>query len=203
MSFANDLERSQSTKETDLTVSHVRAKWSRFRIVTLLLLVFLVGFLGYQLELVLPVRPPSLTNTYTPSTQSPPSSVGSYDVLGKVVSQSEADQLLQTEAGRQQLSSDNGAVEVTPALINLGRDAFYRETFGNERFLTDVVGSLNGPINLVTITKAIAHLGGKHTANLQVPVNHEITIGGREFKAGTLLNTGLDVPARSLCSLFA
>lgn len=174
-------------------------KW--MRAVLLIALTGLFGFLGYQTELVLPVRSPALSNTYTPMIRSAPSSIGSYDVLGKVVDQADAEQLLQTTAGRAQLSPENGAVEITQDLIDLGRDAFYRETFGNERFITDVVGSLDGPINLVTITKAILSLGGKHTTNLQIPVDRDVTIGGREFKAGTLLNTGLDIPARSLLPL--
>ncbi|MCC5620535.1 hypothetical protein [Nostoc sp. CHAB 5715] len=41
----------------------------------------------------------------------------------------------------------------------------------------------------------------KHTTNLQIPINEDVTVGGRTFKAGTLLNTGLDVPANSLVPL--
>jgi hypothetical protein len=166
-----------------------------------LLSLVLFGFLGYQAELVLPTRPPNLSNTYTPVSQAPPSSIGSYDVLGKVVSKSEADRLFQTEAGKKQLSPEQGAVKVDQELIDLGRDAFYRETFGNERFLTDVAGALDGPINIKTITAAILKLAGKPTTNLQVAVDRDVTIGGREFKAGMILNTGLDVPARSLLPL--
>ncbi|NEQ21065.1 MAG: hypothetical protein F6K28_17930 [Microcoleus sp. SIO2G3] len=83
----------------------------------------------------------------------------------------------------------------------MGRKAFYSETFGNEVFQTDVVGALDGPINPVTMTKAIARLGGKHTTNLQIPLDEDVTIGERSFKKGILLNTGLDVPARSLLPL--
>ena len=188
--------------ETTATTPQTHPQQKRLRTVILfIILVIVFGVLGYQAEIVLPARSPALSNTYTPITQSTPSSIGSYDVLGKVVSQADAAQLLQTEAGRKQLSPKNGAVEITEDLLNLGRDAFYRETFGNERFISDVVGSLNGPINLVTITKAIARLGGKPTTNLQIPIDEDVTIGGREFKAGTLLNTGLDIPARSLIPL--
>lgn len=83
----------------------------------------------------------------------------------------------------------------------MGRKAFYSETFGNEVFQTDVVGALDGPINPVTMTKAIARLGGKPTTNLQIPLDEDVTIGGQTFEKGTLLNTGLDVPARSLLPL--
>ncbi|MCC5669422.1 hypothetical protein LC653_37715 [Nostoc sp. CHAB 5784] len=66
---------------------------------------------------------------------------------------------------------------------------------------TDVVGALNGPINMITVGQAIAKLGGKHTTNLRITINEDVTIGIRTFKAGTLLSTGLDVPANSLVPL--
>jgi len=61
-----------------------------------------------------------------------------------------------------------------------------------------VVGAFDGPINPVTMTKAIARLGGKPTTNLQISLDEDVTIGGRTFKKGILLNKGLDVPAQSL-----
>jgi hypothetical protein len=196
------LERTGASSEATETTNLQTAGKSKFRTgILVLVLVLVFGFLGFQAELVLPTRSPLLRNTYTPATQAAPSQVGTYDVLGKVVSRTGADQLLQTAAGQAQLSPEQGAVKVTDELINLGRDVFYRETFGNERFITDVVGALNGPINLVTLTKAIVGLGGKPTTNLQVPIDRDVTIGGREFKAGTVFNTGLDVPAGSLLPL--
>ncbi|HEY9691466.1 MAG TPA: hypothetical protein V6D15_04640 [Oculatellaceae cyanobacterium] len=166
----------------------------------LLSFIFLIGFLAYRMEIALPATP-SVYNTFTPLTQVAPQEIGSYDVLGYAVNQEEATRLLQTEEGRKQLSPENGAVAVTEDLIKLGRKAFYSETFGNEVFQTDVVGALDGPINPFSMTKAIARLGGKHTTNLQIPLDEDVTIGGRTFKAGTLLNTGLDVPAHSLLPL--
>jgi hypothetical protein len=121
--------------------------------------------------------------------------------LGYAINKDEATGLLQTDEGKKQLSPENGAVAVTEELLSMGRKAFYSETFGNEVFQTDVVGALDGPINPVSMTKAIARLGGKHTTNLQIPLDEDVTIGGRSFKKGTLLNTGLDVPARSLLPL--
>jgi hypothetical protein len=169
---------------------------------TLLLgvVVLVAGLLAFQIEIAFPATP-DIYNTFTPLTKPAPQSIGSYDVLGRVIEPAEAEQLLQTEEGRNQLSAENGAIAITEDLINIGRKAFYAETFGNEVFQTDVVGALNGPINLVTMTQAIARLAGKPTSNLQIPINHDVTIGGREFKAGTLVNTGLDVPARSVLPL--
>ena len=85
----------------------------RLRAIAILLsLVVFVGFLGYQFELTIPGRPPSISSTYTPFTKPAPQEIGSYDVLGEVVSQAQADRILQTEAGRKQLLPENGAVEI-------------------------------------------------------------------------------------------
>ncbi|MBD3882043.1 hypothetical protein IFO70_09765 [Phormidium tenue FACHB-886] len=169
-------------------------------VVLLALLILVAALIGYQLDIAFPSAP-ALNQTLTPMVQPPPSAIGSYDVLGRAVDAETAAQLLQSEEGRQQLSPDEGAVAVTEDLIDLGRHQFYEETFGNQVFFTDVVGVLDGEINLVTVSTAIAKLAGKPTTNLQIPLEKDVTIGGREFKAGTVLNTGLDIPARSLVPL--
>jgi hypothetical protein len=92
-------------------------------------------------------------------------------------------------------------VEITQDLIDLGRDTFYRETFGNEVLFTDIVGVLDGPLNVSKITKAVLALKGTYTSNLQIPLEEDITVGDRTFKAGTILNTGLDVSRGSLFPL--
>lgn len=170
-------------------------------VLVLIVLIVVVSIVGYKVEISLPVRAPKLDNTFTPITQPTPQEVGSYDVLGVTISKADADRLQQTEAGRVQLAPEKGAVQITDDLIKLGRDAFYRETFGNEYFFTDVVGAINGPINLLSVGRAIAALGGKPTTNLQVPIDQDVTIGGKLFKAGTKVNTGLDVPAGGLIPL--
>lgn len=175
--------------------------WTRWRpILILLALIILIGILAFRIEIAFPATP-SIHNTFTPLTQPAPQEIGSFDVLGNAINKDEATRLLQTDEGQKQLSPENGAVAVTEDLLTLGRRAFYSETFGNEVFQTDVVGALDGPINPVTMTKAIARLGGKPTTNLQIPLDEDVTIGGRTFTKGTLLNTGLDVPARSLLPL--
>ncbi len=173
----------------------------RWRLILLFVsLLLVVSFLAFQIEIAFPVTP-SVYNTFTPLTKPALSGIGSYDVLGHVVDQEEAARLLQTESGRKQLSPENGAVAVTEELIDLGRKAFYSETYGDEVFQTDIVGALNGSINLVTMTSAIARLGGKPTTSLQIPIDKDVSIGGKTFKAGTLLNTGMDVPAGSIIPL--
>jgi hypothetical protein len=179
-------------------VERQKNRWRAIGIV--LFIAILVSFLTYRLEIVLG-KTPSLDKTFTLVTQAAPQEVGSYDVLGYAINQQQATRLLDTEEGRKQLSPENGAFAVTNETLKLGRDAFYSETFGNEIFQTDVVGALNGPINIITVGQAIVKLGGKHTTNLQIPVNEDVTVGDRTFKAGTLLNTGLDVPANSFVPL--
>ncbi|MEH1971494.1 MULTISPECIES: hypothetical protein [unclassified Nostoc] len=88
--------------------------------------------------------------------------------------------MLTTDEEKQLLSADNGAVAITQDSIKLGRKSFYTETFGNEFFLTDVTGTLDGPLNIGNLTKAIASLGGKHTTNLQVTLDRDITVGDRK-----------------------
>ncbi|GFE70718.1 hypothetical protein [Chroococcus sp. FPU101] len=173
-----------------------------FLVPTLLLslVVLLAAFFGFQLEIAFAPRP-QLAQTYTPITQSPPSDVGTYDVLGRVIVPETAAEWLQTEEGQQKLSPENGAVEITEDLIALGRKAFYAETFKDQVFQTDVVGALDGPINPISLTKAIISLKGQFTHNLQIPIDQDITIGGKTFQSGTLLNTGLDIPAGFLTPL--
>ncbi len=165
----------------------------------IILTLLLVGILGYSLQLALPTRPPKLDNvvTFQPTAQE----IGSYDVLGEPVRKAEAENLLQTDAGRAYLAPENGAIKVTNDLIKLGRDSFYRETFGNEYFFTDVLGAIDGPINLISVSQAILALKGKATTNLQIPIAKDLSIGGHQFKAGTKVDTGLDVAAGSLLPL--
>lgn len=212
MSSANDREQFQNRNadpETNLENSlssplRLPQPQPARRLPTVILAIALIlffGFLGYQAEIVLPTRSPNLSSTETPFTQAAPSGIGSYDLLGKVVSSAEAEQWLQTEAGRAMLSADQGAVKITDELIQLGRDAFYRETFGNEALFTDVVGILDGPLSIGKIAQAVLALKGQPTTNLQLPLDREVSLGDRTFKAGTSLNTGLDVPKGSLLPL--
>ncbi|CAI8760832.1 hypothetical protein [Methylocaldum szegediense] len=137
---------------------------------------------------------PETSRTLTSTSKATPQEIGAFDLLGRTVSKAEAQRLLQTEDGRRQLALENGAIEISRDLIALGRRAFYEETYGNEVFLTDVVGVVDGPINLWKLAKSVMALGGKPTTNLQVRLDRDVTIGEQTFRRGTWINTGLDVP---------
>ncbi|WP_437125392.1 electron transport protein [Geobacillus thermoleovorans] len=99
------------------------------------------------------------------------------------------------------LQKEEGAVVVDDRLLRLGKDVFYKETFGNEVFLTDIMGIVDGPLTLVNMAKAIVALKGEGTTNLRVPLAEDVTIGGRTYKKGELIDTGIDVPKGSYLPL--
>lgn len=124
-----------------------------------------------------------------------------YDVLGRTVTRAEADALGVTGEVRAQLTRENGAIAIDPALITLGREAFYRESFRNEVFLTDVLGLLDGAVTPWAVTKAVIGLVGRGTSDLKVRLAKTVTIGGRTYEAGSEIATGLDVPRGGLFPL--
>lgn len=87
----------------------------------------------------------------------------------------------------------NGAVQINEDLLKLGRKALYRETFGNEVFLTDIMGIVNGPLTITNIAKAVVGLKGQGTTNLQVELAKDVTIGGKTYQKGEKVDTGIDV----------
>jgi hypothetical protein len=117
-----------------------------------------------------------------------------FDVWGRAISQAEADQLSRTAEAQALLSAQNGAVTIDAAFLRRGREAFYGETFGNEVFLTDIMGILDGPVTSWNLAKALWQLGGKGTTNLQVELAETVSIGSRTFLKGGKIDTGLDVP---------
>lgn len=132
---------------------------------------------------------PSLVKTLTPQSQGTPLELGSFERLDRHITLNEARTL-----SPDQLSADTGAIEITEELLETGRDAFYQETYGNEVFFTDVLGTIDGPINLWTVSRATMGLWGRGTTNLQIRLDKDVTIGDQTFPRGTRLNTGLDVP---------
>ncbi|MFB4164929.1 electron transport protein [Alteribacillus sp. JSM 102045] len=124
-----------------------------------------------------------------------------YNVWGESISKKEAETLLATKEGKKKLSPEEGAVKVDNNLLDLGRDVFYQETFGNEVFLSDVMGILDGPISIWNISKAILALRGKGTNNLQVELSETVEVGDQTFEKGEKIDTGLAVPKGSLMPL--
>ncbi|GEC91047.1 hypothetical protein DES34_11743 [Brevibacillus brevis] len=117
-----------------------------------------------------------------------------FDVWGKSISRKEASILQKTPEGRKLLAPENGAIEVTNSLLTLGRKAFYTETFGNEVFMTDILGIVDGPLTLSSFAKAIRDLKGEGTSNLRVELAQTVKVGGKTFTKGQKIDTGLDVP---------
>ncbi|GAE07657.1 hypothetical protein JCM10914_3897 [Paenibacillus sp. JCM 10914] len=116
------------------------------------------------------------------------SSLRQYDIWGKTLTVPGGMQPLNAR-----LQPANGAVEVTDDMLKLGRRTLYEETFGNEIFLSDVLGIASGPLKISNIMEAIVRLEGKGTDNLRVELDHDVTVGGRLFHKGEIIDTGLDV----------
>lgn len=94
-----------------------------------------------------------------------------------------------------------GAVAVNAETLALGQDAFYRETFGNEWFFSDILGLVSGPIGIREVAEAVLALNGEPTDNLRVRLNADAEVAGQQFREGEVIDTGLDVPAGALAPL--
>ncbi len=116
-----------------------------------------------------------------------------YDLLGRRVSAEEAERMKATPEGRVALSPDKGAVAIDAGLVQRGRETFYRETFGNEVFLSDVMGMLDGGVSPFEVARAVIALGGGATTNLKVRMSRDMTVGDRTWRKGEEVPTGLDV----------
>ena len=131
--------------------------------------------------------------------QGPPNfPLGSYDVMGHLVPPEEANRILATPDGKESLHPSQGAIRIDEELLRMGRKTFYTETFGNEYFLTDIMGILNGPMNLYNLGKALLELRGRGTDNLEITIPEDIQIGNRFFRRGEKVKTGLDVAPGTL-----
>jgi hypothetical protein len=112
-----------------------------------------------------------------------------YDRWGQFLSEAEAHKTL----SKTELSEKNGTIKVDERFRQMGRESFYKETFGNEVFFTDIVGIVDGPLTLSGFMKAIMKLKGEGTTNLKVQLSKDAVIGGRTFKKGETVDTGIDV----------
>jgi len=124
-----------------------------------------------------------------------------WDIWGQRITQEEADSLVETSWGEALLSPGNGAVRTDDEVLQLGRETFYRESFSNEHFLTDVMGVMDGPISFWGVTRALISLRGRGTTNLQVKASRDAVVGNREISRGDVINTGLDVARGALVPL--
>ena len=168
----------------------VRAALSLFLL--FLLVIATVAFIGLEYA-----YEPSRDNVISRTRSSPEA----YDLWGRAITAQQAVRLDRTPDGRAQLLPANGAVKIDDSLLELGRKAFYKETFGNELFLSDVLGVLDGPLRITNVTRAILALKGQGTTNLRVEVPETVLIGGRRFEKGSYFDTGLDVPRGALFPL--
>jgi len=96
---------------------------------------------------------------------------------------------------------DEHLISIDQDFLDQGRQNLYQETFGNEYFFSDLMGVLDGPINLKNFSKALLKLKGQGTSNLQIELEEQVTIGGRVFQKGEKIDTGIDVAKGSLVPL--
>src|SRR5690625_2066250 len=88
-----------------------------------------------------------------------------WDIWGQRITQEEADSLVETSWGEALLSPGNGAVRTDDEVLQLGRETFYRESFSNEHFLTDVMGVMDGPISFWGVSGALSSLRRRRSGN--------------------------------------
>ncbi|MBV9085749.1 MAG: hypothetical protein JOZ62_24000 [Acidobacteriaceae bacterium] len=170
------------------------------RLVRIIILLFVVLFAGVVVVGTVGFKyayEPSPAKVMSRTRQSPEA----YDLWGQAFSPEDAARLLQTPEGRAKLSPKNGRVRIDERLLRLGRKTFYKETFGNEIFLTDVVGILDGPLRIGNVIEAVLALKAQGTTNLRVKVPETVKIGGRTFQRGSYFDTGLDVPSGAMTPL--
>ena len=57
--------------------------------------------------------------------------------------------------------------------------------------LSSELGALYGPINPISVSRATVGLAGRSTTNPQIPLDRDVTVEGRTFRAGETLDTAL------------
>ncbi|MBV8706842.1 MAG: hypothetical protein JO028_06620 [Acidobacteriaceae bacterium] len=123
------------------------------------------------------------------------------NVISRIRATPETYNLWNRSVTQEEAKGGNGAVRIDEETLRLGREAFYKETFNNEIFLSDIVGILDGPLRITNVTKAILALKGGGTTNLRVEVPETVVVGGRKFEKGSYFDTGLDVPRGTIVPL--
>ncbi|MDM9583981.1 di-heme oxidoredictase family protein [Nostoc sp. GT001] len=130
----------------------------------------------------------------------PTQPLGYYDYFGKLLSPQEAAGVVANKG----LNSNDpisyqrvGAVKITQELIAQGENIFFNRKIGDTLGFQGVFGFAQG-LNKISdeIGVAIASLQGQPTTNLKITLQKNLTLGSRTFPKGTVVNTGLKVPAR-------
>jgi hypothetical protein len=148
---------------------------------------------------------------------------GVYDHFGVLKSPAEARRVVSDAGLDPELASSYsrlGMVHVTPELIQEGRDLFFQQSLGTRHSLVDILdfaGTFGrAPVDMfflsfdpaqdpdgifaflreAALASAFGHSGA--TTNLQVRLSRNLRIGSRLLPPGTVLNTGLDIPAGGL-----
>src|SRR5262245_57732061 len=172
--------------------SQQRERASRRWVRSLLLVAVILGLLASVVYVIEPEYAylPPLTKVLAPERGNQDQA---FDVWGRRITRAEATRLLQTTDGQALLSPQHGAVAITDAPRTLRRGSSCHDTLGNDVFLSEIMGILDGPLTPWRMARALWKLGGRGTTNLQIPLEEDVTIGGTTFPKGTVLNTGLDV----------
>jgi hypothetical protein len=168
-------------------------KWLKWMLLILLIIFVIGGIWIYVAEPRYAYVPPTFKILNSEKTDYAEKT--GYDLWGDSIGLSEK------KWDRDSLTPQHGAVKIDDQLLQLGRKAFYEETFGNEVFLTDIMGIVDGALTIPQISKAILKLKGKGTTNLKVELAKDVEIGNRKYKKGDLIDTGLDVPKGALVPL--
>ena len=140
----------------------------------------------------------ALSQLLAPAPRQP---LGFYDYFGKLLSPQKAARLVQRSGldPNDPVSYQSlGAVAITQQVIDQGEQIFFNRKIGDTFGLQGVFGFGQG-LNLIfpEIQTAIQSLQGQPTSNLVIQLQKDVTLGSRTFPAGTLIPTGLDVPANS------
>ncbi len=123
----------------------------------------------------------------------PTQKLGNYDYFGKSLNPQQAEELVRQQglAPRDPTSYQRlGAVEITQELINTGENIFFNRGIGDI-----ATGRVFGGFDLIgpEVGEAIRQLNGEQTTNLRIVLQKDLTLGGRTYPQGSVIDTGLDV----------
>ena len=189
---SNNMKRKKNTSNTSVfrVLNALKAK------IFLLICVFAISFFGVLLSNWLMPSQAAFArfDLLEPAPRQP---LGYYDYFGKLLSPHEAAELVE----KHRLNPRNptsyqqvGAVQITQDLIAKGEDIFFNRKIGDTFGLQRVFGFQQGIARILPeINTAIANLQGQPTANLQITLLNDLTLGSRTFPQGTVINTGLKV----------